>query len=70
MFNKKNKIFVLQCLEVLEDHEESILKVFMQEVQPKDIEYTVCTKKAKYCDDTETGDDDDDDSEGDDHDEL
>lgn len=36
----------------------------MQDVTPKNIDYTVCTQTAKYCDDEieEDTDDDDDDN--------
>lgn len=44
-------------MEILEDHEEAILKEFMQEETAKDIDYTVCTKTAKYCDEDDAEDD-------------
>lgn len=42
----------LQCLEVLEDNEEAILKEFMKEQTLKDIDIRVCALSAKYCDET------------------
>lgn len=42
-----------QCLEVLEDNEDEILKQFMEEVIPENIDDVVCTKIGKYCDSEE-----------------
>jgi len=51
-----NKSLEHFCLEVLEDHEEAILKEFMKDVTPEKIDYTVCTKTANYCDEEEAED--------------
>lgn len=50
--------FLWQCLEILEDHEEAILKEFMEEVHAKNVDEIVCTKTANYCDAEEADDDD------------
>jgi len=52
-----NKSLEHFCLEVLEDHEEAILKQYMQDVIPKNVDHIVCTQTAKYCDeeDAEAG---------------
>lgn len=42
---------MLQCLEVLEDNEESLLKMLMQEKISDDIDIELCTVAANYCDD-------------------
>lgn len=38
-------------MEILEDHEESVLQWFMKEDNPTDIDVKVCTDTAHYCDD-------------------
>lgn len=43
---------IQQCLEILEDNEDAVLKEFMKETTPDDIDYQVCTVAAKYCDDS------------------
>lgn len=45
-----------QCLEVLEENEDEILKQFMAEVTLKNIEEIICTKMGKYCRSDESGD--------------
>ncbi|XP_037028179.1 protein seele-like isoform X1 [Bradysia coprophila] len=40
------------CLEVLEDNEDEILKQFMDEVTPENIDDVVCSKIAKYCEES------------------
>lgn len=37
---------------MLEDNEEAVLKEFMKEETPKDIDIRVCALSAKYCDET------------------
>ncbi|XP_037033733.1 protein seele-like [Bradysia coprophila] len=53
-----NKSLEHFCLEILEDHEEAILKEFMKEVQADNIDHIVCTKTAKYCDEDDADEDD------------
>jgi hypothetical protein len=43
-------------LEILEDHEETILKQFMEEVPAENIDHIVCTKTANYCDEEDAED--------------
>lgn len=45
-----------QCLEVLEENEEVILKHFMEEATPQHIEDIVCTQMAHYCEADEGAD--------------
>lgn len=44
--------FHSQCLEVLEDNEEAVLKELMNEETPTDVDIRVCALSAKYCDET------------------
>jgi len=46
-----NKSLKHYCLEILEDFEEPVLKLYMSDELPKDTEYELCTKTAKLCDD-------------------
>lgn len=46
-----------QCLEVLEDNEEAVLKLLMQDKIPSDGETVLCSASAKYCDDLPAEDD-------------
>lgn len=41
----------MQCLEVLEDNEEAVLKEFMKEQTSKNIDIEICSIEANYCDD-------------------
>lgn len=43
--------FLLQCLEVLEDHEDDVLNLLMKEKVSDDIDIELCTVAANYCDD-------------------
>lgn len=56
-----NKIYVfismLQCLEILEDHEEPVLDLLRKDVISSNIDVHVCTDAAKYCDDVIPEDD-------------
>jgi protein canopy 1/2 len=47
---------LLQCLEVLEDREEAVLKLFMEPATPKDSDLKLCSQSANYCNET-IGDD-------------
>lgn len=42
---------IFQCLEILDENEEAILKLFMAEMKLNDIDLKVCTETAKYCND-------------------
>lgn len=42
---------LLQCLEVLEDNEDDVLKLLMSEKISENIDIDLCTTAAKYCDD-------------------
>lgn len=42
--------FFLQCLEILEENDDIILKEFMKEVTLENIDDIVCAQTAKYCD--------------------
>uniref|UniRef100_A0A1B0GLN7 DUF3456 domain-containing protein n=2 Tax=Lutzomyia longipalpis TaxID=7200 RepID=A0A1B0GLN7_LUTLO len=46
-----NKSLKHYCLEVLEDYELDILKIYMADEPVKDADYKVCTHAANYCDD-------------------
>lgn len=46
-----------QCLEVLEDNDEAVLKLLMQDKIPNDSEIVLCSAAAKYCDDLPVEDD-------------
>ncbi|XP_055702794.1 protein seele [Phlebotomus papatasi] len=46
-----NKSLKHYCLEVLEDYEVEILKLYMADEPVQDADYKVCTHAAKYCDD-------------------
>ena len=52
--NKSLKHF---CLEILEDYEEDVLKIFMAEGPVKDVDITLCSQKAKYCNELPIEDD-------------
>uniref|UniRef100_A0A336MGW9 CSON000318 protein n=1 Tax=Culicoides sonorensis TaxID=179676 RepID=A0A336MGW9_CULSO len=52
-----NKSLKHLCLEILEDHEEPVLKMYMAEQMPKDPEYELCTQTAALCDDKPLEDD-------------
>jgi len=52
-----NKSLKHLCLEVLEEHDESIVQLFMEDEPPKDAEYDICTKTTGFCNDTPIGDD-------------
>lgn len=41
----------LQCLEVLEDHEDDVLRLLQREKISDDIDIELCTVAAHYCDD-------------------
>lgn len=41
---------IIQCLEVLEDHEDTFLDAFMRDKVPDNVQQLVCTEAAKYCD--------------------
>lgn len=41
---------MMQCLEVLEDHEETFLKYYMSDEVPADVNNKICTEAANYCD--------------------
>lgn len=40
-----------QCLGILEDNEDALLKLLMQETISENIDIDLCTTAAKYCDD-------------------
>lgn len=46
----------LQCLEVLEENEDIIMKEFTKEVTLDNIEDIVCTQTAQYCNEDDTED--------------
>ncbi|XP_059614351.1 protein seele [Phlebotomus argentipes] len=46
-----NKSLKHYCLEVLEDYEVDILKIYMADEPVKDADYKVCTHAARYCED-------------------
>lgn len=48
-------IISFQCLEILEDHEESFLEHYMAEENPGQAESRICYAKARYCNDKGTG---------------
>lgn len=50
-------VLIFQCLEVLEDNEETVLSLFMQEQIPEDSDIRLCSLSAKYCDDLPLEDD-------------
>lgn len=39
----------MQCLEILEDHEEAFLKHYMADVISGGPEFTICHERAQYC---------------------
>lgn len=47
----------LQCLEVLEDHEDAVLNLLRKDVISNNIDIHLCTEAAKYCDDVLPEDD-------------
>ncbi|XP_063700596.1 protein seele [Culicoides brevitarsis] len=53
-----NKSLKHLCLEILEDFEEPVVKMYMSEQMPKDPEYELCSKTAQLCDDKPLDDDD------------
>lgn len=48
--NSALTFYFAQCLEVLEDHEETFLKYYMSEQVPDNVSELVCQEAAKYCD--------------------
>ncbi|CAD7078483.1 unnamed protein product [Hermetia illucens] len=52
-----NKSLKHYCLEILEDHEESFLKAFMDEKIQDDLDIKICTETAGYCKDAPMQDD-------------
>lgn len=47
-----NKSLKHYCLEILDDHEEAVLKSLMEKEVSKNIDVDVCTTQAKYCNDS------------------
>lgn len=52
-----HSLLVFQCLEILEDFEEPVVKMYMAEEMVKDPEFDLCTKTAELCDDKPLEDD-------------
>lgn len=50
-------LFFQQCLEVVEENDEAILKQFMADVTPSNIEEIICTDTAAYCGEADVEDD-------------
>ncbi|XP_053695439.1 protein seele-like [Sabethes cyaneus] len=52
-----NKTLKHLCLEIVEDHEESILKMFQQEEEVKDTDVRLCSEVANICNEQPIEDD-------------
>lgn len=52
-----NKSLKHLCLEIQEDQELEILKMYMADETPTDVEFQLCTKLTGFCTDTEIAED-------------
>lgn len=52
-----NLFLYLQCLEILDDHDDAVVSLLSQDVISNNIDIHLCTETAKYCDDVIPEDD-------------
>lgn len=50
-----NLVFCIQCLEILEDHEEAFLKHYMADEDLGRPQFTICHERAQYCNELGNG---------------